>query len=85
MAAVSKNQKGPFLNGPLYFSGTEAFRADMKFSGLSATYVNAYILNVNQPTASGMTVRMADRISGNRPAAAAIAELGQFVFPPCIP
>ena len=75
MADVSKNQKGPFLNGPLYFSGTEAFRADMKFSGLSATYVNANILDVHQPTAPGVAVRVADRISCSRAATAAITEL----------
>ena len=76
-----KNKKGR-LRGPANFTGTEALRAYMEFAGLSATYVNTYTLKVNEPAASGVTVRVADGISSRWSAAAAITELGHNYFPP---
>ena len=67
-------KKRAVLNGTLYFSGTEALRADMKFTSFSAAYVHLYALNVDKPTASRMAVRVAYGISRCRPAAAAITE-----------
>lgn len=75
MAGNEGNKKRAVLNGSLYFSGTEALRADMKFTRLSAAYVDLYALNVDEPAASCMTVGMADGISRCRPTAAAITEL----------
>ena len=74
-------KKSRLLNGSLDFTGTEALRADMKLSGLSAANINAYILNINQPTAPGVTVRVADGISCNRSAAATITEPRQIISP----
>ena len=68
-------KKGPFLNGPLNFTGTEALRADMKFACLSAAHINAHTLDVNQPATSCVTVRVAYSVSCSRSAAAAITEL----------
>ena len=75
-------KKGPFLNGPLNFTGTEALRADMKFTGLSAAHINAYTLKIYEPTTPSMAVRVADGISYRRSATAAITELGHNCFPP---
>ena len=69
------SKKRAALNGSLYFSGTEALCADMKFTRLSAAYVDLYALNVDEPAASCMTVGVADGISRCRPASAAITEL----------
>lgn len=72
------NKKREPLNGSLDFSGTEAFCADMEFSCFSSTYVNAYILDVHQPAASSVAIRVADCISCSRTATAAITELGHY-------
>lgn len=68
-------KKEPLLNGSLNFTGTEALRANMKFACLSATYVNSYILNVNQPAAPCMAVRVANGIPRCGSTTAAITEL----------
>lgn len=70
-----EKKKEPFLNGSLNFTGTEALRTNMKFASLSATYVNAYILNVDKPATPCMAVRVAHGISCYRAATAAITEL----------
>ena len=79
---VWNKKKSRLLNGSLDFTGTEALRAYMEFARLSAAYVNTYTLKVNEPAASGVTVRVADGISGRRSATAAITELGHNCFPP---
>lgn len=68
------DKKRAALNGPLYFSGTEALRADTKFTSLSTAYVYPYALKIYEPAASRMTVGVADGVSCYRPAAAAITE-----------
>ena len=68
-------KKSRLLNGSLDFTGTEALRAYMKFACLSAAHINAHTLDVNQPAASCVAVRMADSVSCSRSAAAAITEL----------
>lgn len=55
----------------------------MKFAGLSAAYVNAYSLNIDEPAAPCVAVRMADSISSHRATTAAITELGHL-FPSLI-
>ena len=75
-------KKSRLLNGSLDFTGTEALRADMEFARFSAAHVNTYTLKVYEPAASGVTVRVADGISGRRSATAAITELGHNCFPP---
>lgn len=70
-----KQEKREPLNGSLDFSRTEAFCADMEFTGLSTTYVNANILDVHQPAAPSVAVRMADGIPCSRATTAAITEL----------
>ena len=81
MSGPDYSKKRAALNGSLYFSGTEALRADMKFTSLSAAYVDLYALNIDEPATSGMAVRVADGISRCRPAAAAITEFWHL-FPP---
>lgn len=72
-AAVSRdNKKRAALHGSLYFTGTETLGADTKSARLSAAYINLNALNVNEPAASCMTIRMADRVSCYRAATAAI-------------
>lgn len=71
------NKKREPLYGSLDLTGTETLRADVELAGLPAAYIHPYILNVNQPTTSRMTIRMADRISRSRSTTAAITELGQ--------
>jgi len=65
-------KKSRLLNGSLDFTGTEALRADMKFTGLSAAHINAYTLKIYEPTTPCVTVRMANGISRRRSATAAI-------------
>ena len=77
---VWNKKKSRLLNGSLDFTGTEALRAYMEFARLSAAYVNTYTLKVNEPAASGVTVRVADGISSRWSAAAAITELGHIYF-----
>lgn len=79
--AARDKKKGPFLNGPLDFTGTEAFRADVEFARFSAAYVNPDALDINVPAASRVAVRVADVISSHRSAAAAITEFGHTVSP----
>ena len=77
-------KKSRLLNGSLDFTGTEALRADMKFTGLSAAHINAYTLKIYEPTTPCVTVRVANGISRRRSATAAITELGHF-YSPLIP
>lgn len=65
-------KKSRLLNGSLYFTGTEALRADMKFTGFSAAHINAYTLKIYEPTTPCVTVRMANCISRRRSATATI-------------
>ena len=67
-------KKRAALYGPLYFSGTEALRADMKFASLSAAYIYLNALYVYKPAASCVAVGVADGVTSCRPAAAAITE-----------
>lgn len=69
------DEKREPLNSSLDFSGAEALCTDMKFAGLSAAYVNAYILDIDQPTAPRVAVRVTYGIPCSRAAAAAITEL----------
>lgn len=74
MMEVKGNKKRAVLHGSLYFTGTEALGADMKLAGLPSAYVYSDALDVDEPAASCVAVRMADRVSRNRPAAAAVTE-----------
>lgn len=78
------NKKRAVLDGSLYFTGTEALCAYMKLAGLPSAYVDSDALDVDEPAASRMAVRMAHRVSRNRAAAAAIAEF-RHLFPPLFP
>ena len=62
------------LDSACYFTGTEALGADMELAGLPSAYVDSDALNVDEPAASCMAVRMAHRVSRNGPAAAAVTE-----------
>jgi hypothetical protein len=78
-------KKGPLFNGPLNSTSTKTFGADMKFSCFSASDINTHILDIYQPAASCMTVRVADSVACHRTTAAAITIFGQSGFPPyCI-
>lgn len=79
--SCSGNKKGPFLNGPLDFTGTEAFRADVELARFSAAYVDFDTLDIDIPTASRVAVRVADVIASHRSAAATITEFGHSVSP----
>lgn len=70
-----RNKKRAVLHGPLYFTGTEALRTDMKSTSLSSAYVHLYALNIDEPAASRMAVRVANGVPCYRPAPAAITEL----------
>ena len=72
---MKRQKKEPLLNGSLYFSGTKALCADMKFACLSAAYVNSDALNVDEPATSRVTIRMAYGVAYCRTAAAAITIL----------
>lgn len=82
--AEKRNKKRAALDGSLYFTGTEALCAYMKLAGLPSAYVNSDALDIDEPAASCMAVRMAHRVSRNRAAAAAIAEF-RHLFPPLFP
>ena len=71
---VKGNKKRAVLHGSLSFTGTEALGADMELAGLPSAYVDSDALNVDEPAASCMAVRMAHRVSRNGPAAAAVTE-----------
>lgn len=71
---VKRNKKRAVLNGSLYFAGTEALGADVELAGFPTAYVDSDALNVDEPAASCMAVRMAHRVSRNRSAAAAVTE-----------
>ncbi len=49
-------KKEPLLNGSLDFTGTEALRTYMKFASLSAAYIHAHTLNIDEPATSCMAV-----------------------------
>lgn len=78
---ANKEKKSRLLNGSLDFTGTDALRTDMKFTCLSAAYIYSNVLNVNKPTASCMSLGVADGISRRRSATTAITELGHFNSP----
>lgn len=75
MNKMKGNKKRAVLHGSLYFTGTEALGADMELAGLPSAYVNSDALDVDEPAASRVAVRMAYRVSRNGPAAAAVTEL----------
>ena len=66
MTEVKGNKKRAVLHGSLYFTGTEALGADMELAGLPSAYVDSDALNVDEPAASCMAVRMAHRVSRGR-------------------
>jgi hypothetical protein len=78
---IKIKKRSRLLNGSLYSTGTEALRTDIKFTSLSTAYVNTHTLDIYKPTASCMAVRVADCISCNRPAAAAITEPRHMISP----
>lgn len=78
---VMAKKKEPLFNGSLDSTRTETSGADIKLACLSSANIYAHLLNIDQPTAPCMTVRVADRVSCCRPAAAAITASGQNRFP----
>ena len=68
-------KKRAVLNGSLYFSGTKALGADMKPARFTAAHIYLDALNIDEPAASCMAVRMAHGVSGYRAASAAVTVL----------
>ena len=65
-----------FLHGSFDSAGAEALRAYFEPPGLSAAHVDHYAPQVYEPAAARVTVRVADRVSGDRSSAAAVAMFG---------
>ena len=66
------------LDGTVYFSGSQAFRADIGSSD-RAIVINSYSLNIRVPFSSGMSVRMGNLIPGRLTLSA------NFTFPGHLP